>query len=98
MDDALPGSRLDGFGAGANHRGTNSPDDADWLYHQFPSQEAQYLSTPGRSQAGSRLRLMRIRADKSAVGAINRPLRMDGLFRYTPHIYIENKLKRELCS
>ncbi len=38
------------------------------------------------------------RADKSAVGAINRPLRMDGLFRYTPHIYIENKLKRELCS
>src|SRR6266536_6076636 len=67
MDDAVPGSGLDRPGPSTHDRRANSPDDADGLYHQFPSQEAQYLSTPGRSQAGSWLRLMSITADSTAL-------------------------------
>ena len=47
VDDAVLGPGLDGRGAGANRGGADSPDDADRLYHQFPTQEAQHLSTPG---------------------------------------------------
>ena len=62
MDDAVLGSCFDRGRAGADDCGANRSDDAEGLYHQYSSQAAQYLSTPGRAQARSRLRLMRITA------------------------------------
>ena len=62
------------------------------MARSHPRRVTVKVTSTGRPASGlcSWLRLMRMRADKSAVGAINRHLRMDGIFCSCAYCFISN--------